>query len=276
MSQKVFTNINIFPRLMGNTRIQWEMHPYFTEQGPYTFTVQYSHSGVPMDDGDAASDWVDTSSSVVDTYVLSDSNQRIWSNADRLFYRIKVVTGAGNTYYSNPILPITNSNYHDSAIANDVIRREKLLLNRYTGTCGLLFKRRTWGEICPNSCLDYDTREVINQNCPVCFGTGFKGGYFPGILYYINSNIISRDKITREDNIGMQNVIELQGRALACPMPKTNDFWLDLSTDNRWLIQNITISANIGALPITLDLELRQVQPSDIIQSVDSDYDGMT
>jgi hypothetical protein len=271
---RIFTKVSITPLTKGNTVIEWQLNPLFNETLPWNFQVQYSHSGVPMLDSDPATDWKPVAS-VVNTYIATDPSQHVWSQADRWFYRVKLSTGDGHTYYSEPQPAWSGMNQHDRLIVRDILRKEKLLLNKYIGKCGKLLKRRTWGLFCPNNCRDYDTGDVINQNCPVCFGTGFKGGYFPPIDYPVFVQDAGLARIQRNENTGTDFGQTIATKALPCPQPRTNDIWID-ADDQRWIVQNIAYHTSYRDFPITLDVELRIVAPTDIIYEIPPNYDGMT
>jgi hypothetical protein len=60
---------------------------------------------------------------------------------------------------------------------NEIQRREFLLLSKFVGVKSYLFKRRLYGERCPR-CWSTSTEVNVDDHCPVCYGTSFKGGYF--------------------------------------------------------------------------------------------------
>jgi hypothetical protein len=225
-----------------------------------------------MLDSDPATDWK-TVATVTNSYMAVDPSQHRWSASERIFYRVKMSTADGNTYYSNPQPAWNSLNHHDQTIIREILRRERLLLNRYTGNCGVLLKRRNWGELC-NNCRDYDSGDVINQNCPICFGVGIKGGYFPPIEYNIYVVDAGLNKIQRNE-VGTDYSQTISGKGFPCPEPRTNDVWID-DDDNRWLIQNMSNQVSYRGFPITLNLELRIVAPTDIIFDIPQNYDGMT
>mgnify|MGYP000876470694 CR=1 FL=1 len=95
------------------------------------------------------------------------------------YYVIEVTLPSGNSIRS------ASSTWHNKRTtwvelrAREIIRRETWLLNKFTGIESLIFKRKTFGERCPN-CWNYDIEKVTLDHCEVCLGTSFDGGYFPG------------------------------------------------------------------------------------------------
>jgi len=65
--------------------------------------------------------------------------------------------------------------------AKEITRREKVLLSKFTGIDTLIFRRKYFGERCPE-CYNLDIEKVTKDHCLTCLGTSFKGGYFPGML----------------------------------------------------------------------------------------------
>lgn len=64
--------------------------------------------------------------------------------------------------------------------ANEVQRRENILLKRFTGVKSYLFKKRMYGLRC-KTCWDPLSETVTKDHCKACFGTSFEGGYYPPI-----------------------------------------------------------------------------------------------
>ena len=64
--------------------------------------------------------------------------------------------------------------------AREVTRREKILLNKFVGIDSLVFRRKYFGERCPQ-CWNPVIEKVTQDHCPTCYGTSFLGGYFPGV-----------------------------------------------------------------------------------------------
>ena len=69
--------------------------------------------------------------------------------------------------------------------AHEIQRRELFLLSHYNGVKSYLFRRKTYGERCPN-CWDVRAEKLTQDHCPVCIGTSFKDGYFDPFTFYAN------------------------------------------------------------------------------------------
>lgn len=66
----------------------------------------------------------------------------------------------------------------------EIQRREYLLLSKFSGTKAYLFRKRNYGERCTR-CWNRETEKVMDDHCPVCYGTSFKGGYFDPVPMFM-------------------------------------------------------------------------------------------
>src|ERR1700761_6733459 len=92
----VFDRVRVFCLIKGATRVEWTLHPDFTDPGPYTFTLQTGTA--PVADNSA---WVNVGLPVVNTYYAIDDQQRVFGKTNWTHYHVKLITPLG-TYYSQP------------------------------------------------------------------------------------------------------------------------------------------------------------------------------
>jgi hypothetical protein len=64
-----------------------------------------------------------------------------------------------------------------------ILHDEFIALSKYNGVQIAVLKRRNWGERC-KKCFDKSTKEIINSNCTLCWGTAFIGGFWNPVLTY--------------------------------------------------------------------------------------------
>ena len=246
--------------MRGGALIAWEMHPLFTPDGVITFTVSASRTGV--------GDW-ETVATVTDSNVAEDAIQRLYGKAPRLYYRVTATTENGDTYESRKRQITSSLNERDSRLVREIMRKENLNMQKYAGQCGYLYKRRRWGTPCPE-CLDYDTGEIKNKHCEVCYGTGFVGGYFEPVEYWVAPAVKGVTRRT-STSLAAQGVIEdrvWQARGINCPWLDTGDMWLDFDTDQRYFVQRVS-EITFRKIPIIFDpIELRLAPVTDIVYSL--------
>lgn len=68
--------------------------------------------------------------------------------------------------------------------AAEIQRREYLLLSKFAGTKAYIFRKKTYGVRC-HRCWNKETEKVMDDHCPICYGTSFEGGYFDPIPAFL-------------------------------------------------------------------------------------------
>ena len=111
---------------------------------------------------------------------FKDMDAQDVSKFNRSWYIVEALLPNGKRIQSNPStwggkrLPFVEIR------AQEIQRREWLLLNKFTGIESYILRRKTYGMRCSN-CWNYDLQKVVKDQCAVCMGTSFEGGYFPAI-----------------------------------------------------------------------------------------------
>lgn len=271
-----FSKLNVQPLVLGGTQISWQVHPQLPLTAPFAFTVEWSRSGITD-----ALDWqtvnsITNQSNQRSLYSVTDTHQRIWSNADRWHYRVTVTDDDGRSYRSEPQTVYGNLSRREYLLAKNIMRKEILRLNQPgVGACGLLFRRKDWGVPCSYSgCLDFDTKEVSNPNCPVCYGTGWTGGYYTPVRFLLDPNLEASYKLTPDENLGHTGATERKVRALAAPSPRTYDFWMEIDSDTRWVVHNVGTMAEMSGYPLIHSIELKLAEPTDVLYTITKDHVG--
>lgn len=114
------------------------------------------------------------------TKFYKDTSTQDVSKFNRSWYIVEAALPDGRRVQSQPTtwggrrLPFVEIR------AQEIQRREWLLLNRFTGVQSYILRRKTYGKRCSN-CWNYDLQKVVKDKCPVCMGTSFEGGYFQAI-----------------------------------------------------------------------------------------------
>jgi len=256
MDRPVFSCIGVNNRYLGGTLIAWSLDQLFPITAPITFTVENSKSGT--------GDWL-TVGTVVDDYSITDATQRIYGKLLRSFYRVSFVHGA-ITYTSDVEQAGGNLTGKDKMIAREIIRKEQLRF-RLWGMPGILMKRRQWGQKC-TTCLDWDTGQVKDSHCDICFGTGFVGGYFAGVDYTVSEVTESPRRQVTDPGRGQVIDQTLTTRGVNCPWLDTGDLWVDIDSDLRYVIQTIS-EVNIRGVTVLFPrVEMRLAPSTDIIYSI--------
>jgi hypothetical protein len=252
----------------GGTEISWAVDHRFPYSAPWTFQVQWA------DHADAREeDWEDVGSPLVNILSIIDSEQRYFSKQPDSVYRVRLTVAEG-TAISDPVRALGGWNRKDFLLAREIARREYLLLDKFTGTDGKLFAKRRSGATCDaEGCIDWNTGEVTKTDCETCYGTKYKHGYYAASTVWVGEQN-TESRLKRDPNVGQQNNKTMQARVFAYPQLQAEDFWVNPYTDERWFIQTISELATVRGVVITWGVEMRLINPDNIVYTLPLDWDG--
>lgn len=260
----VFDRVVVSHIINGPTRILWELLPEFTDPGPLEFQLQAGTTN-----NNDADDWADVGLPVTDQYSATDDEQRVWGKTNFTHYRVVLTTSVG-TYVSAPESGMGVLDRRSWRLARDMVRsKRKAMRVGDAGQRGYLLKRRWTGQDCP-TCLDYQTKEVRNPQCPDCYGTGKKCGY-----YYPMSCVWAelaprahRTELDGGQGRGTINDIKVQSSMLMVDLLSEDDIWVADRTDDRYFIHNVQHIEEMRGVPILANVELRLVPFTHIAYSI--------
>lgn len=260
-NKPAFGRIYVDHLVAGPSKVYWDIDPRFLDPQPYTFQLQVGTTGNPN-----ASDWVNVGASVVNGSYLDDVVQRLFGKQLVTHYRIQLTTPKG-TYYSQPTLVTGNLNKRDWNLAREITRKELLRLNQYTAIKGSILKVKRSGTVC--SCVDPDTGEVGNSQDPVCYGTGWVGGYYTPMDCVFFDFTPDQRLEDREIQVrGMTDDSIRQIRYIGYPMLYRYDVFVDKGTDERYYVNSIQNLAELRGVPIVVAAQLTPIPFSDIIYTL--------
>ena len=244
--------------------IEWRLNKSFPlPAGTIEFYVEFAR---------AAGEWtrLNPDSPETNTCVFVDPDPRRCGYANNEFYRVVMVV-AGTSYHSTPEPTLGVWNTHDWLIARDVVRKEYLRLKRYAGVLGHLLKRREHGPKC-TACLDWDTEDVVNTDCAFCYGTGYIGGYYDAIPYYMDLSGSATNRDVRQP-FGESDNRKHTGRSVAYPMLNSYDLWVDGDKNKRYIVRQVEDTVEIKGRPLVYTSELRELPASSTEYSVPLEQD---
>jgi len=134
--------------------------------------------------------------------------------------------------------------YPPDCIAKEIIYRNNLLLKQYNGVPVFALQERTFGDKCDN-CWDPISMRPTKVDCEVCYGTGWKGGYFNPHLTLINfSPMVEQNTITP---IGEMVADQLTAWTTNMPVFKVRDLLID-KRNVRYRVVNVNSTRKGRAL----------------------------
>ena len=191
---------------------------------------------------------------------------------ETIFYRIRVTNGT-DTFVSHPEPSWGSPDRNDRLKIREMMRQECLRLRKFVGSLGLLYKRKQWGES-PNTSevtanvVDPDTGAIIDVNAVESLGTAFKGGYYVPVVYWLEFQAGETQKIERDEATGTKDTVTVNATGLAYPFPKSNDVWIDCTSGKRYIINSCVVKSKVRHLPVTYQLAMSEVPPTDIIYKI--------
>jgi hypothetical protein len=250
--------------IQGPTKIMWSLLPSFTDSGPYEFQLQVGNIR-----DNVSGDWEDVGLPILDQFAALDDSQRVWGKTNTSHYRIKLTTPSG-VYVSAPENGFGVLDRRSWRLAKEHARialRQIKVGN--DGQCGVLLKRRWVGQDCP-VCLDLQTKEVKDPNCPTCYGTGKLCGYYYPISCFW-AELSPRSTRTELDGLQTRGTIQdvaVTARVVFTELLEQYDVWVSLRTDDRYFVHRVNHTLEMRGVPIVGNIELRLVPFSHVVYSV--------
>lgn len=127
------------------------------------------------------------------TNFFKDLTTQDYSKFHRGWYIVEATLPSGKRVQSKPATWEQSRKPWVELRAQEIQRREYLLLRKFTGIDSYIIRRKTYGARCKN-CWNFDLEKIVKDKCTNCYGTSFDGGYFPSVntlvMYDTNPNDI--------------------------------------------------------------------------------------
>lgn len=237
-----FKRVDVIVDPANAKHITWTMT---TVPSSPVFNVEIARSG---------GNWRDVSGPLTNVCEYVDPVKYDWRKDRDVYYRV-VMTGGTETVNSQPAKAGDGFLDKSDWLLYREIRRRTCMTFKSGATPGEFLRRKRWGTPCPN-CLDYDTGEVANANCPTCLGTGFVGGYYESV----KMNAIFKKGATSDKKVvpgaGTTDDQSRVAVVMAPPYPDSMDIWMSLPGNDRYVVRKVTPAASFKGLVISVSLEL--------------------
>jgi hypothetical protein len=180
----------------------------------------------------------------------------------RLFhYKIKIKNvETGETFEYGPV----TANARPPLDALEIMRLEEVLFREFVGRPCLLVPIRTFGQTCPQ-CYDSVTGRVTLSNCPMCYTTGYTGGYLNPTVIYLQIDPSAR---MQQSNPPMtQQHSMTTGRCSAATYIKPKDIVLE-EGGRRWRVSAVSVTERLR-FPVRQELQLTAIPIGDVEYGLD-------
>jgi hypothetical protein len=247
-------NLKVTPYIEGisksNTylRVQWETGQTDEDLDSIEITVYRSNSP----DGE----FIQVSQPLFNIFDYIDRDVNLFSKHRKFWYKVRArnVTTDRTVEIGPAILEAV-----PDLIGLEEIRRNNLVLKRFTGSESAVFLRRTYGQHC-GSCWDYAKSRKTRSNCRECFNTGFEYGFYSQVNAYVNFNPSAEDvQLLEPGKIQPENTV---GWMSNFPLMSPEDVIVEV-TNERWRVVRVKPTMKQRHV-IRQILELAQIRKSDI------------
>lgn len=204
--------------------------------------------------------WVPLVGPLVDRYYVRDNNVPMLSVSRTLFYRLRYAHR--RTGEETIIGPVSRAGQL-SPDALEIIRSHEVVLREHIGTKFWLFPRKSFGQRCPQ-CWDRALGKVTDDQCPVCWATGFSGGYHYPVAFWGQIDPVERaEQLTQFTHLQPQYAGLRMGPT---PGLAPGDLLVD-HKNGRWRVNTVN---NVTRLGVTVHQRptLVRVQHGSLEQSV--------
>jgi hypothetical protein len=243
--------VTTYPRWYKHIVVQWSIP---ADWGLCTFNVYYSPN--------STGDWQRMNQAPLPGPFFTDTEEQEYSKFNNGYYIVEaILTQQGNkTIASLPSRWSTAQRDWVGLRSREIQRREFFLLAHFTGIKSYLFQRKTFGERCPN-CWDCEREVVYKDNCDVCFGTSFKGGYAQAAPLMIQYDASPNSNI--KTYFGKWEPNQIGAWTISVPKIQPDDILLRVGDWNLYRVEEIS-PTELQGNTVRQILKLTQLAKSEI------------
>jgi hypothetical protein len=268
----VFKRLRIDHMVAGQSRLSWEMAPWFCDPPPWEFLPQVSDTGVDT------SIWTDLTDWLPNWFTVVISMDPILTGGRNLTTHFRVIlrTPVGE-YTSEPMGVFGTLDSRGWVRARLIVRKERLRFRIAGVVQGWLLKRQRTG-VTPdptdrrNSVTDYLTGEITKTVDPATVGTEFFGGFYAPVPYDLDAEpsglYEQRDELQGRGTIDDDSLVR-QARIIHDPPVAHWDAFVADQSDLRFYFHRVKHVAEIRSVPLVSQAELRLAPFTDVIYTVE-------
>lgn len=257
-------NFNIDNTKINENIISWEILPTTEDLNNYKLDIYRSEfiGDSSLDGFNLIASGINVSQNYYIDFTISG-----WTNFSRTwYYKIKLKNISNNAVVLYPEIGSYYPNYNITDRATlEILRRKKLVLRqKYVGQNFKFLKRKNWGEHCPK-CWDNEMFRSTDDSCRVCYGTGWKGGFFKPIPFI---GMVNKSPSYSQINMfGTWKPSDVMLYLLNYPILTERDIIVD-SNGKRWSVIQIRYVAKLDKI-IEQQAQLALIAPDSIIYEIE-------
>ena len=248
-----FKSLKIFILANNARALSWEFSPGIEVPEDALLSVEYSRAG---------GTWQTLVEGLPLCYCYIDKRVTNRNKYNNDYYRIRL-DSADQQYYSDPQQAGISLSYPYSSQASNLIRLAQKEMKE-TGRTGYLMKKIVYGQKCP-ICKQFEDDAPVNEHCPCCLGTGFKGGYYRA--FPMNILQAGQSRMQGVQQHGATHSVILQAKCTAWPIIELGDVWVDDNTNERFYIQGADVASKFKHVPLIYNLKMHLIEQSDVLHT---------
>ena len=257
------TNIRVASFDLDRLDIRWEIEDTGEDVRDYDFYVL--RGGSPL------GPYSVLTPALVDRYHFRDIQVGLLHQWHDLYYRIRVVRRTTGDTAEYPEDNGVQMEARPDLIALEIRKQEEVLFREHVGRLCWLFKKRTFGQRCPN-CYEEFSQRKRRSHCPTCYGTSYAGGFHYPIQTWVQFDPSPESEQLQAT--GKMEQTNTTARGLWFPVFSPGDVVVE-ATNDRWRVYSQSRTERLRAVVHQM-LQLHAVIKGDIEYALPLDVDEGT
>lgn len=232
----------------------WDISGDLNDTGPWIFKVQEGKS--------PTGPWETISPDIVNAYSWKEKDREPVNKSNILYFRVLLSTRDAS--YASPVIqPYGTLSRRDFLVAREVMRQAVLHSKGMAGIECLVYLLSTTGPKCTH-CIDPITGMVRDSHCKYCLGTGRDPAFNGPYPIWADFSEDNQHK-TETDKTGTVEKKSFQVKVIGNPCLKHGDVLVDPSSDKRYYIDVVAVTAEMRRVPVIQTLVVDEVPQTDKI-----------
>lgn len=258
----VVKRIDVLPNFSGAVLIQWEIEDTTEDLEEYRFSILKSLN--PGKDYEVIAENIEGFEFLYDVPSKYDSSVH-W------YFKVESVHVPSEESQVSDIFGSLTYVERDAAAESIIYQYQYFLEHILERPAVKLLIKKRFGQRCSN-CWDDDLKSVTRSNCPVCYSTGFTGGYSTKDLYisFTEPGFTNRLDIGDVRDI-QQGVTEAWAPSYPLVLPR--DVVVD-EFNRRFRVLQVQPTTRHGRIYLRQMLQLQLIPPTDVVYRFDVTNEG--
>jgi hypothetical protein len=212
--------------------------------------------------------WEPLASDITGKEYYHDFNARMRNPEITIYYKLTGYVTDGGTPPDTQDIKASDVAWfrqEPDAVAAEMIRRNNLVLQYYSGFKCMILIRKTWGPKCV-ACYDDVLGSGTSSKCKECFNTKFLGGFYDPILTYVAFMEAGQERRDLQVLTTAPDVRQFWTTNI--PELKKGDVLID-NQNQRWKIEVVKMKTSRMGTTVRQMFNAVKVPPDDVLTHLD-------